>query len=123
VNAFRAVAFHDPYLPSVLCELLLDKHNSGKMCNKVSCLELNELMLCIHLSSFHSTAKIDLFMCAWSQVATCILDVAEVMGDDHLRKGEIGIFSHEWIDMPVSHEVMADRYHACPLRVRGHTFL
>jgi hypothetical protein len=45
------------------------------------------------------------------------LDVAEVMGDDHLRKGEIGIFSHEWIDMSVSLEVMADRYHAYSQRV------
>ena len=117
MNGFRAVAFHDPYLPSVLCELLLDKQNSGKMCNKVSCLELDEL-ICIHIFFFTAaSAKIDLFVCARSQVATCILDVAEVMGDDHLRKGEIGIFSHEWIDMSVSHEVMADRYHAYSQRV------
>jgi len=64
LNGFRAVAFHDPYLPSVLCELLLDKQNSGKMCNKVSCLELDEL-ICIHIFFFTAaSAKIDLFVCA-----------------------------------------------------------
>jgi hypothetical protein len=30
------VAMHDPNLPVVLCELLLDKHNSGKLCTLVS---------------------------------------------------------------------------------------
>ena len=52
-------------------------------------------------------------MCVWKQVATLILDVADVMGDDYMTKGEIGVFKHEWIDLTESRKTIADRYNPC----------
>ena len=65
----KMVQFHDAQLPFVLCELLLDRRNSGKLCNLV---------------------------------ASQILEVADVMGDDHVAKGCVGIFWHEWADLPLT---------------------
>jgi Ca2+-binding EF-hand superfamily protein len=102
----KMVQFHDPQLPFVLCELLLDKRNSGKLCNLVA----SQILEVADVMGDHYTAKgsIGIYCHEWMDM-TDSPPTQETRGEE--QKGNAGKQ-----DGPVSKEGESSAAHAPDLK-------